>query len=82
MSLRPALLICLCLAACAEFPELGPEPAAGEPQPQILPLDALLAEAVASGPVEGSGDLSARAAALRARAAALRARAAALRGGA
>lgn len=71
--LRPALLICLTLPACAGMPVLdAPAPPPG-PAPQIAPIDRLLASVPAPGtiiPQDPTG-LAARAAALRDRANAL-----------
>jgi len=73
---RLALILCLSLSACAEFPDLdAATPPVTAAAPKILPLDQLLA-AGAAVPGQANADaasLSTRAAALRARAAALRA---------
>ena len=77
MPMRPALVLTLCLAACAEFPALdariGPE-AAAAPYPALVPLAPILA-AADSQPRAAAGveaGLASRIAALRARAATLR----------
>ncbi len=73
---RAALLFCLALAGCTQFPELDAvvSPSAkSAPYPRLQPLDDILAQANASttDPVAVSANLAARVAALRARAAVL-----------
>ena len=73
---RPILLLCgLLLAGCDQPPRLGTEVSAAAldaPWPRIAPLGPLLAEGAEAGLTpEVSGDLAARAAALKARAARL-----------
>ena len=61
--------LCLCLAACAEFPEVARMEGAAGPPPTLQPMDGLLPDAgLASDPAPA---LAARAAALRARAVAI-----------
>jgi hypothetical protein len=71
-----ALLLCLLLAACADFPEVEAAEArlTDAPAPQLLPTADILARAAAPGRAEsGQAALAARVARLKARAAALRA---------
>jgi hypothetical protein len=73
----PVLLFCgLALAACADVPRLGTAPGAralAAPWPRIAPLGPLLAAGAEARLTPAlTGDLTARAAALRARAARLR----------
>ncbi len=71
---RPALLLLLCLAACARPPALDArlsEADRSAPYPAPVPLGPLLALADAA-PMAPAGDLSGRVAALVARASALR----------
>lgn len=68
-----ALVLCLALAACTDFPRLGEAAGPAGPPPPLLPFDALEAAAAGGTPrAERTEDLEARAAALRARAAVLR----------
>lgn len=74
--MRPLLLALLCLTACAEFPEVDAAMAsrADAPPPQLVPGDALQAQAgIVIGAEDAQASLEARAAALRARAAQIRA---------
>ncbi len=74
MSHRFALILCLGLSACADFPDLdGATPPVTGPAPRILPLDQVLAGQARPPQQADAASLTARAAALRARAAALRA---------
>ncbi|MCO6381588.1 hypothetical protein [Oceanicola sp. 502str15] len=74
---RAALLLCLALSGCTQFPELDAVVSASAKSaayPRLQPLDGILAQANASttDPAAVRGDLSARVAALRARAARMR----------
>lgn len=74
MSHRLALILCLGLSACADFPDLdAATPPVTSPVPVILPLDQLLSRQAPAPQQADAASLNARAAALRARAAALRA---------
>lgn len=76
MRAATALLICLTLTACTQFPELdntiSPEVETSK-FPALLPLETLMAEAtpVVSDPVQTTQTLEARVTALKARARAL-----------
>lgn len=74
---RAALLLCLALSGCTQFPQLDAVVSASAKSaayPRLQPLDGVLARANASttDPAALRGDLAARVAALRARAARLR----------
>jgi hypothetical protein len=61
--------LCLCLAACADFPEVATMDGAAGPPPTLQPLDGLLPDAeITTDPAPALG---ARAAALRSRASAI-----------
>ncbi|QDC10227.1 hypothetical protein FHY55_13645 [Oceanicola sp. D3] len=74
---RAALLLCLALAGCTQFPELDAVVSASAKSaayPRLQPLDSVLARANSStnDPDAVRGNLAARVAALRARAARMR----------
>ncbi|SIN98827.1 hypothetical protein [Vannielia litorea] len=74
---RAALLLCLALAGCTQFPELDAVTSASAKSaayPRLVPIDGILARAGSSGtdPVALRSSLEARVAGLRTRAARMR----------
>ena len=64
---KPALGLCLILAACSPFPDIATLPDDGRGQPALQPLDGLLAQADALTTDDPGPALIGRAAGLKAR---------------